>query len=95
MARAVVSVSGMKCDACEKLIHDALMEKPGVIEAKADFKAQCVEIDYDETKVELEVLKQIIADKGFKVAGLGHPPQQTLIEKIKALLAKLLAFFKS
>ncbi len=93
MAKVVISVSGMQCDACEKLIHDALLEKPGVIEAKADFKTQCVAIDYDETKVELEVLKQVIADQGFKVAGT--PPKQALMEKIKAFLAKLLAFFKS
>lgn len=92
MAKVTLSVSGMKCDACENLIHDALLEKEGVIEAKADHRAKCVEIDYDESKVDLEVLKQTIVAQGFKVAGFGR---QTLLDQIKAFWDRLLKFFKS
>lgn len=92
MAKVTLSVSGMKCDACENLIHDALMEKPGVVEVKADHQAKCVEIDYDENKVDLDLLKQTIVEQGFKVAGFG---QETLLDKIKAFLNSLLRFFKS
>ncbi|MFN3919266.1 MAG: heavy-metal-associated domain-containing protein [Methylohalobius sp.] len=92
MAKVTLSVSGMKCDACENLIHDALMEKEGVIEVKADHQAKCVEIDYDESKVDLDVLKQTIVDQGFKVAGFG---KQTLLDQIKAFFESLLKFLKS
>jgi copper chaperone len=92
MAKVTLSVSGMKCDACENLIHDALMEKEGVIEVKADHQAKCVEIDYDESKVDLDVLKQTIVDQGFKVAGFG---KQTLLDQIKAFFDSLLKFLKS
>ncbi|GAB6067457.1 hypothetical protein JCM13664_07750 [Methylothermus subterraneus] len=92
MAKVRLSVNGMKCDACENLIHDALLAKEGVIAAKADHEAKCVEIDYDESKVDLETLKQTIADQGFKVEGFG---KQTLLEQIKAFLESLLKFFKS
>lgn len=92
MAKVTLSVSGMKCDACENLIHDALMGKEGVIEAKADHQAKRVEIDYDESKVALDVLKQTIVDQGFKVAGFG---KQTLLDQIKAFFDSLLKFLKS
>ncbi len=92
MAKVTLSVSGMKCDACENLIHDALMEKEGVVEVKADHQAKCVEIDYNESMVDLEVLKQTIVEQGFKVAGFG---KETLLDKIKAFLDSLLKFFKS
>ena len=92
MAKVTLSVTGMKCDACENLIHDALMEKDGVTEVKADHEAKTVEIDYDENKVELDVLKQTIVEQGFKVAGFG---ERSLLDKIKEFIDTLLQFFKS
>lgn len=92
MAKVTLAVSGMKCDACENLIHDTLMEKEGVIEVKADHRAKCVEIDYNENKVDLDILKQAIVAQGFKVAGFG---KETLLDKIKAFLDSLLRFFKT
>jgi len=92
MAKVTLSVTGMKCDACENLIHDALMEKEGVAEVKADHEAKTVEIDYDDNKVELDVLKQTIVEQGFKVAGFG---EQSLLDKIKEFIDTLLQFFKS
>jgi len=82
----------MKCDACENLIHDALMEKEGVASVKADHQAKTVEIEYEEDKAELDALKQTIVDQGFKVAGFGR---QSLLDKIKEFLEPLLQLFKS
>ncbi len=92
MAKVILPVTGMKCDACENLIHDALMEKEGVVSVKADHQAKKVEIEYEEEKVSLDTLKQIIVDQGFKVEGFG---QQSLFDKIKAFVDTLMQFFKS
>ncbi|MCX8048970.1 MAG: cation transporter [Methylohalobius sp.] len=92
MAKVTLAVSGMKCDACENLIRDALMGREGVVAVKADHKAKCVEIDYNENQIDLDALKQTIVERGFKVAGFG---EESLIAKIKAFLDKLLQFFKS
>ncbi len=92
MAKVTLPVSGMKCDACENLIHDALMEKEGVVAVKADHQAKTVEIEYEEDKADLDTLKQVIVDQGFKVEGFGEP---SLLEKIKSFFDGLLSFFKS
>ncbi len=92
MTTVNLPVSGMKCDACENLIHDALMEKEGVVSVKADHEAKTVEIEYDENKVSLDTLKQTIVDQGFKVEGFG---QQSLLDKFKEFIDTLLQFFKS
>ncbi|WP_022947998.1 heavy-metal-associated domain-containing protein [Methylohalobius crimeensis] len=92
MTKATVSVTGMKCDACENLIHDALMEREGVVEVKADHQAKSVAIDYDENKADLDALKQTIVSQGFKVVGFG---EESLFDKIKAYLDNLFKFFKS
>lgn len=92
MTTVTLSVTGMKCDACENLIHDALMEKEGVISVKADHQARTVEIEYEESKADLESLKQTIVNQGFKVPGFGGP---SLIDRIKEFFSTLLQFFKS
>lgn len=92
MEKITLKVTGMKCDACENLIHDALMEKDGVISVKADHQSGKVEIECDETKVDQDALKQTIVDQGFKVVGFG---QQSLLDKINEFIQTLLKFFKS
>ncbi len=92
MTTVTLPVSGMKCDACENLIHDALMEKEGVVSVKADHQAKQVEIEFDESKVDLETLKQTIVDQGFKVVGHG---EQGLLDRIREFIDALLKFFKS
>ncbi len=92
MEKVTLPVTGMKCDACENLIHDALMEKEGVVSVKADHQAKTVEIEYDETKANLDELKQAIVDQGFKVVGFG---EESFVDKLKAFFQTLLQFFKS
>ncbi|GEM_PF-837618 len=92
MEKVTLPVTGMKCDACENLIHDALMEKEGVVAVKADHEVKTVEIEYDETKANLDELKQIIADQGFKVVGFG---EESLMDKLKEFFQTLIQFFKS
>lgn len=62
-----LNVSGMHCKSCETLIKEDLEELEGVKEAKADSKKGVVEIDYDEKKTNINMIKNVITKGGYKV----------------------------
>lgn len=58
-------VKGMHCNSCEFLIKDVL-EEIGV-EAKADHKKGEVNLKFDENKVSLSKIKQILKENKYEV----------------------------
>lgn len=68
MASIKINVAGITCGGCEKSIRNALLAKTGVKEATASHKTGVVDIEYDESKVRQEQLKQAIVDAGFDIA---------------------------
>ena len=65
--KKVLKLKGMHCNACEMLIDDALQEINGVSKAKSSLKNNSVEIEFDEQKVKIDVLKKAIEKEGYKV----------------------------
>lgn len=68
MATIVLQVTGMKCGGCENSVRDAVQALAGVNAVTPSFKANTVEVDYDESRTGLDTIKKTIQDKGFAVA---------------------------
>jgi len=68
MANINLNVEGITCGGCEKSIRNALLERSGVKEVNASHETGVVAIDYDDSQIQQEQLKQAIEDAGFDVA---------------------------
>lgn len=62
-----LNVSGMHCHACEEIIKDSVSELKGILSVEADSKNNFVIVSYDETKVDLPKIKQVIKKENFEV----------------------------
>lgn len=60
-----IKVSGMHCGGCEMNIKMALEEKEGIKKIKADYKKGIVEVDFDENKIKIEEIKDVIRQVGY------------------------------
>ena len=60
-----ISVKGMSCSACEKLITQALIDK-GVSQVHVDSKNGFVDVNY-EFNISLKEICSVISDEGFEV----------------------------
>jgi copper chaperone len=58
----------MTCGGCSASIEHALKKVDGVVEVKAKFGPEgTVWVKYDDAKVDLPRIKQVITDTGFEV----------------------------
>jgi copper chaperone CopZ len=70
MVQTVFKVSGMHCNSCSMLIKDILEDENGVNSVKADFESGVVFVDFDETTISHDKLKDLIENEaGYKVEG--------------------------
>lgn len=61
-------VDGMTCDGCSSSVEHALKKLEGVVEAEATHGSKgTVRVKFDDQKVGLAEIKQVINDTGFKV----------------------------
>jgi copper chaperone CopZ len=61
-------VDGMTCDGCSSSVEHALKKVDGVVEAEAKHGSKgTVRVKFDDQKVGLAKIKQVINDTGFKV----------------------------
>lgn len=67
MESITLNVSGMQCGGCASTIKEKLESSEGITAAKADHKEGKVEIDFDPAKTNVEAMKRIIADAGYKL----------------------------
>ncbi|GAA0839923.1 copper chaperone CopZ [Bifidobacterium pullorum subsp. gallinarum] len=65
MEQVTMKVEGMSCMHCVNSIEGALKQQS--IEGHVDLKAGTVSVKYDETKVNLEEIKEIIEEQGYNV----------------------------
>ena len=68
MASINLNVEGITCGGCEKSIRNALLAHDGVSAATASFETGVVVIEFDDSKVTQDQLKQAIEAAGFDVA---------------------------
>ena len=58
-------ISGMHCTSCAFNIDGELEDTEGVKEAKTNYAKQVTEVSFDESKVSLEKMKQVISGLGY------------------------------
>ena len=66
MKKITLNVKGMHCPSCEMLLTDSLEELEGVSNAKADSKSGIVEVDFDESKTDIDKIKSVIIKEGYE-----------------------------
>lgn len=67
MEKTIIKVSGMSCAHCEKTITNVLSALDGVSHVNVDLTGNSVAVEYDNSKVSLDVIKTEIVDAGYDV----------------------------
>lgn len=67
MSNAVLKVEGMSCGHCVQSIEQALTQVGAT--GKVDLAAKKVEVEYDESKLTIDAIKEAIEDQGYDVVG--------------------------
>lgn len=60
-----ISVQGMSCNHCVKSIQDGLNEIG--VSAKVDLESKVVQLEFDESQVNLETIRQTIVNLGYEI----------------------------
>lgn len=63
--KTTLKIKGMHCPSCEMLIADELEESN--VKSKVNHKTGTAEIEFDESNISLEKIKQIIKKEGYQV----------------------------
>ena len=68
MATVTLNVKGMSCGHCVKSIEGAVGKLQGVERTLVDLSAGTVTVEYKDDAVNLDSVKEAIADAGYEVA---------------------------
>ncbi|ASK61301.1 copper-binding protein [Virgibacillus phasianinus] len=68
MHTKTLNVKGMTCGHCKMSVEGALNGLDGVSTAEVDLNSGKVKVEYDETKITLESMKEAVEDQGYDVA---------------------------
>ncbi len=63
-------VSGMTCEGCAVTIEKALKDTQGVLDARVSYEKGEAWVKYDDRKVNVRKLRQVINGTGFKVVAM-------------------------
>lgn len=66
MTKAKLRIEGMHCAACAFSIDDRLEEIEGVDSASTSFRRGQTKVKFDESKVDLEAVREAIAEVGYQ-----------------------------
>jgi len=64
MEKKIFSVSGMKCANCKANVEKAIKALPGVADAVVSLEEANVSVDFDETQVTPQAMKDAVDDLG-------------------------------
>jgi len=70
MAKTILSVPDISCEHCERTITEALSPVEGVHNVQVDIPAKRVQVDYDETVIGVERMKEILQEEEYPVASV-------------------------
>ena len=62
-----LKVAGMHCNGCSSNLEKMLNKRNGVIAAKVSLEDACARVEYDESKVDLDGLREVVENCGFDV----------------------------
>lgn len=67
MATTVLAVPAISCEHCERTITNALQPVEGVRKVSVDIPAHQVHVDFDETHISVEKMKDILQEEDYRV----------------------------
>jgi copper chaperone CopZ len=67
METMVLEVTGMKCGGCESGVKQALEALDGIDKVVPNHKLNKVEIAYTTSKINVDQMKQVVEELGYKV----------------------------
>ncbi|AKM18182.1 Copper chaperone CopZ [Geobacillus sp. 12AMOR1] len=67
MMTITLQVQGMTCGHCKAAVTNALQALDGVSRVEVHLQEGTVDVEYDETKVSVEKLKEAIEEQGYNV----------------------------
>ena len=79
MKKEVVKVSGMTCTACAKAIERNVVKLEGVGSANVNYATEKLNVEYDDSKVDLQKVKAAIVKAGYSVV---EEQEETLREAL-------------
>jgi copper chaperone len=68
MTQIILNVPDISCEHCERTITNALTPVDGVRGVSVDIPAKQVRVDYDETQVDPDRMKQLLEAEDYPVA---------------------------
>jgi copper chaperone CopZ len=71
-------IDGITCAGCSNAIYNALKEVEGVVEHSVEYPGDIAIIKFENTKTNIEALKKIIENKGYKVEKVMETTQNEL-----------------
>jgi copper chaperone len=67
MANVVLNVPDISCEHCERAITNALTPVEGVRAVNVDIPGKQVKVDYDETTVDVNKMKELLQQEDYPV----------------------------
>ena len=67
--KVTLKIAGMHCNGCSSNLEKMLGKRSGVISAKVSLEDAAAQVEYDETLVDLDGLREVVENCGFDVVG--------------------------
>jgi copper chaperone len=67
MATTILNVPDISCEHCERTITNALTPITGVRTVNVDIAGKQVHVDYDEAKVNVDQMKEVLQEEDYPV----------------------------
>lgn len=71
MTRVTLHVPDIDCEHCEHAITEALTPTAGVRSVQVDIPTKQVRLDYDESTISIDRVREILAEEDYPVASVG------------------------
>ena len=65
----LIKIEGMHCHRCEESIQKKLAQQPGVREVEVDFASRQASVLFDDQKISINELMEIVNDAGYQATG--------------------------
>jgi copper chaperone len=74
MANTVLNVPDISCEHCERTITNALTPVSGVRAVSVDIPGRQVHVDYDESQLSVDRMKEVLEEEDYPVESVVEPP---------------------
>ena len=68
MQKEVIKVDGMSCNHCKMAVEAAVKKITGVAAAEVSLAEKTLQVEYDNEKADMAMIRQAVEDAGFEVA---------------------------